>query len=343
MEKLLAMADEQEEKEKQEAEIEESLAALSCVVEESESKGNESEAIQSQTEAEIAEVYFKTPLKHSRVQLLKNKKVASPSPPRSFANNLLQQRGKKPVPPPTNNERKPPVVKKVTSLKSGTTSGSPMSTSTPKRTPLTNITPAAKKTHTPGRLGVPKTPVSAKIDTGLKSGGFPVGLSPVARYIYDKPAPSKFARVQGVPNSKATTTCAANTSLSTRIPMPPPRVSQVAEKQKTPASASKQPRHSVLRTSTYFNLTGTPPQVQIVAHEKTIGEKKRFQPLQYTGATKVKTLDGNTNSPRTDNYIAHRHTGNINTLYSVQVNHSRLIIIVTKQLMFSFALFRSSR
>lgn len=286
MERLLKLADEQEEKEKMEAEQAAEAAALIS---------NEIDQEQPQTTGDPREpvVTFKTPLKHDRVRLLKNKKVASPSPPRSFANTLLKQRGEGKEKPSVN-------VKAATATP---TSSASMRTSTPNRAP---VTPGAgvKKNHTPGRSGVSKTPVQSRVDSGLKA-GFPIGLSPVAKYIYDKPAPSKFARVHPtIANSSA------NNSFS-RIPVPPSsRVNQLPSSQKsTPASASKLPRQGALKTSTYFNLTATPP--RIVGNEKSVSEKKQFKPMQYTGPSKVKTVSGKVASPRENDFVAHRHTGRI--------------------------------
>lgn len=313
MEYLLKLADEQEEREKAEE------AAAAAAVEHKSKDNISSQSEGEEVPAETEEVLFKTPLKCPRVQLLKKKKVASPSPPRTFANQLLQQRGgpppKKPLPTVEKKTTVNPARKSVSnsgiSSPSKNTANTPLSTSTPKRTPLTNITPVPKKNYTPGRGGILKTPVSAKVDTGLRGSGFPIGLSPVAKYIYDKPVPSQFARVQGIPNPKAAESAASKQGNMSKIPLPPPKTSFVPNS-KTPASATKRANNSgALKTSTYFNLTSTPP--QIVANEKVVQEKKRFPSLQYSGSQKVKTLSGKVESPRKEEFVAHRHTGTLTT------------------------------
>ncbi|ODN06249.1 hypothetical protein Ocin01_00420 [Orchesella cincta] len=310
MTKLLAMADEQEAKEKMAAEA---TADDGSVLESSVSNVDDrncSHNMETQTDdgelggssndipANSDDIFFKTPLKCPRVQMLKNKKICTPSPPRSYVNSLLQRGA----------DNKTAVIKKVDPVKLSKPS-TPIkpkpfiSTSTPNRTPFTNITPVRK---TPGLFNG-KTPISSKIDTGLKrSPGFlAIGLSPVADYIHSKPPPSKFVRTQGI--SKQTpqlNSATSKTSLPrpnnsfTRIPAPP-RFSQAQTDSKI--ATKEQKRHSILKTETFFDSTSTPP--------KIVNNIPRFAKLEYKGPAKVKTTDGKVESSPKKDFVAHRHTG----------------------------------
>ncbi|CAL8147898.1 unnamed protein product [Orchesella dallaii] len=312
MTKLLALADEQEAQEKLAAEatlgdghsrvveVSASDDELNCS-KTSEIVSDDSVAAQTEETAGNSEEFlFKTPLKHTRVQLLKNRKVCTPSPPRSYVNQLLQRGAANKTAVISGDPVKLNKNSNITPAKPKPF----ISTSTPNRTPLTNITPAKK---TPGLING-KTPVSAKIDTGLRrSPGFlAIGLSPVADYIHSKPPPSTFARAQGIHKQtplliKATskTSLPRPNNSFTKIPAPP-RLSQ-AQSQIKVGNERNQMRHSVLKSETYFDLNATPPRI--------VSNIKRFAPTEYKGPAKVKTTDGKVDSSPKKDFVAHRHTG----------------------------------
>lgn len=275
--------------------------------------GNNDSASLSQPEKK-EEVCFKTPLKHVRLQQLKNKKLCTPSPPRSYVNTLLQRNALKKVANiGTNRLQNPQTEDSAEAPQTYSTSTPGLTTSTPKRTPLTNITPLKKTGGSTPRSN--KTSVMAKVDSGLRRSPFPEGLSPVGKYIYLQPPPSPFTRVHGSQKVTGTTHLPSSTTSSqkpnksmTKIPVPPSRVSQAhQQKPKTPTSFRG---HTPLKTSTYFNMTTTPP--QILKNERK-DEKKPFLPaLQYTGSSKLKDVHGEVKmgSPNTNaKYCAQRHLG----------------------------------